>query len=72
MNEFDKARLERKSRRIVSDPNRASGEGPTRNPAHCHDYGPRERLHTPERAAAIRAAVDLYGERLNGGQLVQE
>lgn len=72
MNEFDKAALERKTRRIVSDPNRSSGEGPTRNPAWCHDYGQREPLHTPERAAAIRAAVDLYGEKLNGGQLVQE
>lgn len=57
MNEFDLARLERTKRRIVSDPNRVGAEGPSRNPAHCHDYGPAKPAHTPERWAAIRGAI---------------
>jgi hypothetical protein len=69
LNEFDLARLERTKRRIVTDPNRISAEGPSRNPAHCHDYGPDKPLHTPERRAAIRAAVEKIGERFNASHM---
>lgn len=65
MNEFDLAKLERTKRRIVSDPNRVGAEGPSRNPAHCHDYGPAKPAHTPERRAAILEAMGKMEAILN-------
>lgn len=69
MNEFDLARLERTKRRIVTDPNRISAEGPSRNPSHCHEYEPQKPAHTPERRAAILAAMDKMEVVLNGDKM---
>lgn len=59
MNEFDLARLERTKRRIVSDPNRLSNEGPTRNPAHCHDYGPEPKTNNRARILAAMEQMEV-------------
>lgn len=63
MNEFEQARLERTRRRVVTDSNRTSSEGPSRNPAHCHDYAPQPR---PNSRARILAAMDQMEAILNG------
>lgn len=62
MNEFDRARVERARRPVIADGNRVRTEGPSRWPSQCHDYGPREPQHTPERRAAILGAIEKMEE----------
>lgn len=66
MNAWDQARLERVGRRTVSDSNRVGGEGDCRNPTYCHDYPPQKPAHSPERRAAIQAAMGKMEAALNG------